>query len=181
MDAPIDTRLNPRVGQSAADFLETASRDSLVRAVREYGEERRWSKVVNAIISARGTGRLQTTLSAAELVATAVGGVRAKQRIHPATKTPRYKDCNKRRIRGVGNDFTESLSFSQAGGVLAVISFHSLEDRIVKRFMRKCQVVRNIGVIRVLLVRELLMQRCCRRRQFFQRGRGFSKSEKSFC
>ena len=54
LDAPIDMRLNPRVGQSAADFLETASRDSLIRAVREYGEERRWSRVVNAIIDARG-------------------------------------------------------------------------------------------------------------------------------
>ena len=69
-------RLNPREGLSAAEFLETASRESLVRAIREYGEERRWSRVVNAIIEARGTGQLQRTLSAADLVTKAVGNAR---------------------------------------------------------------------------------------------------------
>ena len=58
LDAPIDMRLDPRTGISAAEFLETASRESLVRAIREYGEERKWSRVVNAIIDARGTGVL---------------------------------------------------------------------------------------------------------------------------
>lgn len=138
LDAPIDMRLNPRVGQSAADFLETASRESLVRAVREYGEERRWSRVVNAIVDARGTGKLQRTLSAAELVTQAVGGVRARQRIHPATKTFQG-------VRIAINGELEALAMTlpkvfralKPGGVLAVISFHSLEDRIVKRFMRK--------------------------------------------
>ena len=138
LDAPIDMRLNPRVGISAAEFLETASRDSLVRAVREYGEERRWSRVVNAIIDARGTGVLQRTMSAAELVSGAVGGFRVKQRIHPATKTFQG-------IRIAINGEMEALAITlpkafralKLGGVLAVISFHSLEDRMVKRFMRK--------------------------------------------
>ena len=138
LDAPIDMRLNPRVGQSAADFLETASRESLVRAVREYGEERRWNRVVNAIIDARGTGALTRTIRAADLVATAIGGSRSKQRIHPATKTFQG-------IRIAINGELEALSLTlpkafrslKPGGVLAVISFHSLEDRIVKRFMRK--------------------------------------------
>ena len=138
LDAPIDMRLNPRTGQSAAEFLESASRESLVRAVREYGEERRWSRVVNAIIDARGTGVLGRTISAADLVATAVGGYRSRQRIHPATKTFQG-------IRIAINGELESLALTlpmafrglKFGGVLAVISFHSLEDRIVKRFMRK--------------------------------------------
>ena len=138
LDAPIDMRLNPREGLSAAEFLETASRESLVRAIREYGEERRWSRVVNAIIEARGTGQLQRTLSAADLVTKAVGGMRAKQRIHPAIKT---FQC----IRIAINGELEALAMTlpkvfralKPGGVLAIISFHSLEDRIVKRFMRK--------------------------------------------
>jgi 16S rRNA C1402 N4-methylase RsmH len=54
--------------------------------VREYGEEKRWSRVVNAILGARGTGVLQRTMSAAELVANAVGGLRVRQRIHPRQK-----------------------------------------------------------------------------------------------
>ncbi|MEC8044118.1 MAG: 16S rRNA (cytosine(1402)-N(4))-methyltransferase RsmH [Verrucomicrobiota bacterium] len=138
LDAPMDMRMDSRIGQSAADYLETASRESLVRAVREYGEERRWNRVVNAIIEARGTGKLQRTLSAAELVSDAVGGHRSRQRIHPATKTFQG-------IRIAINGELESLAVTlpkafrslKIGGVLLVISFHSLEDRIVKRFMRK--------------------------------------------
>ena len=87
LDAPIDMRLDPRRGQSAAEFLESASYESLVRAVREYGEERRWRRVVDAIIKARGSGVLARTMSAAELVSDAVGGRHYRQRIHPATKT----------------------------------------------------------------------------------------------
>ena len=138
LDAPIDMRLDPREGQSAAEFLETASSESLVRAVREYGEERRWNRVVNAILDARGTGVLQRTMSAAELVSNAVGGLRIRQRIHPATKTFQG-------IRIAINGEMEALAVTlpkafrslKPGGVLAVISFHSLEDRMVKRFMRK--------------------------------------------
>jgi 16S rRNA (cytosine1402-N4)-methyltransferase len=138
LDAPIDMRLNPRVGQSAADFLETATRESLVRAVREYGEERRWNRVVNAIIEARGSGELVRTMSAAEVVSRAVGGSKSRQRIHPATKTFQG-------IRIAINGELESLALTlpkafralKVGGTLAVISFHSLEDRMVKRFMRK--------------------------------------------
>jgi 16S rRNA (cytosine1402-N4)-methyltransferase len=94
--------------------------------------------VVNAIIDARGTGVLQRTTSAAELVAKAVGGIRLKQRIHPATKTFQG-------IRIAINGEMEALAITlpkvfrslKPGGVMAVISFHSLEDRMVKRFMKK--------------------------------------------
>ncbi len=138
LDAPIDMRLNPRVGQSAAEFLETASRESLIRAVREYGEERKWNRVVNAIEKARGSGVLSRTLSAAELVAEAVGGHRSRQRIHPATKTFQgIRIAINGELEALATTLPKAFRGLKPGGVLAVISFHSLEDRIVKRFMRK--------------------------------------------
>jgi len=138
LDAPIDMRLDPREGMSAAEFLETASRESLVRAVRDYGEEKRWFKVVNAILDARGTGELQRTLSAADLVAKAVGGIRARQRIHPATKTFQgIRIAINGELESLATVLPKAFHSLKVGGILAVISFHSLEDRIVKRFMRK--------------------------------------------
>ena len=138
LDAPIDMRLNPRVGKSAAEFLETASRESLVRAVREYGEERRWNRVVNAILEARGTGALERTISAANVVSRAVGGIKSRQRIHPATKTFQgIRIAINGELEALATALPKAFSALKTGGALVVISFHSLEDRIVKRFMRK--------------------------------------------
>ncbi len=138
-DAPVDMRMNPDAGISAAEFLETADEEALVRAVRNYGEEKRWRRVVQSIIDARGTGRLQRTQSLAELVTEAVGPTpRGRKAVHPATRT----------FQGIRVEVNDELSAIERGlpaafdrllpgGVLAAISFHSLEDRIVKRFCRK--------------------------------------------
>lgn len=139
LDAPVDMRMDRSSGISAAEFLETADEDALVRAVRNYGEEKRWRRVVEAIIKARGTGRLQRTASLAELVSDAVGPTpRGRKAVHPATRT----------FQGIRIEVNDELSAIERslpvafdrllpGGVLAAISFHSLEDRIVKRFCRR--------------------------------------------
>ncbi|HKK18725.1 MAG TPA: 16S rRNA (cytosine(1402)-N(4))-methyltransferase RsmH [Opitutales bacterium] len=138
-DAPVDMRMDPQSGRSAADFLETAEEEALVRAVRNYGEEKRWRRVVESIIKARGTGRLQRTQALASLVADAVGPTpKGRKAVHPATRT----------FQGIRVEVNDELSAIERGlpaafdrllpgGVLAAISFHSLEDRIVKRFCRK--------------------------------------------
>jgi 16S rRNA (cytosine1402-N4)-methyltransferase len=138
-DAPIDMRMNPDKGISAAEFLETCEEEALIRAVRTYGEETRWRRVVNAILNARGTGRLQRTASFAALIAEATGPAsRGKKSIHPATRT----------FQGIRIEINGELDAIQRAlpiaferlvpeGVLAAISFHSLEDRIVKRFCRR--------------------------------------------
>ncbi|MEM1221315.1 MAG: 16S rRNA (cytosine(1402)-N(4))-methyltransferase RsmH [Verrucomicrobiota bacterium] len=138
-DAPVDMRMNPEVGESAAIFLETADEASLVRAVRNYGEEKRWRRVVESILRARGTGQLQRTASLAKLISDAVGpGPGGRKTIHPATRT----------FQGIRVEVNDELSAIERGlpaafdrllpgGILAAISFHSLEDRIVKRFCRR--------------------------------------------
>ena len=138
LDAPIDMRLDPRRGIGAAEFLETASEESLIRAVREYGEEKKWRRVVHAIISARGTGLLSRTISAADVVSKAVGGRSPRQRIHPATKTFQgIRIAINGELEALALRLPQAVNALKPGGVLAVISFHSLEDRMVKRFMRK--------------------------------------------
>lgn len=138
-DAPVDMRMNPETGMSAAEFLETAPEEALVRAVRNYGEEKRWRRVVDSMIKARGTGRLQRTQSLAELVAGAVGpSPHGRKAVHPATRTFQgirieVNDELKAIERGLPAAFDRLVP----GGVLAAISFHSLEDRIMKRFCRK--------------------------------------------
>lgn len=138
-DAPVDMRMNPEEGISAADFLETADEEALVRAVRNYGEEQRWRRVVKAIIAARGTGALQRTQSLSAIITDAVGPTpRGRKAVHPATRT----------FQGIRVEVNDELSAIERGlpaafdrllpdGVLAAISFHSLEDRIVKRFCRR--------------------------------------------
>lgn len=138
-DAPVDMRMNPEEGISGAEFLETANEESLIRAVRDYGGEHRWSRVVKAIILARGNGRLQRTKTLANLITEAVGSApHSRKTIHPATRT----------FQGIRVEVNDELSAIERGlpaafdrllprGVMVAISFHSLEDRIVKRFCRR--------------------------------------------
>jgi len=138
-DAALDMRMNPEVGTSAADFLECASEEALIRAVRNYGEEKRWRRVVAAIIEARGSGNLQRTHRFAQLVSEAVGPQPYRRQLrHPATRT----------FQGIRIEVNDELNAIEqalpaafdrliSGGRLVAISFHSLEDRIVKRFCRR--------------------------------------------
>ena len=134
-DAPLDMRMDPTRGETAAEWLARASEAELRGVIKNYGEERFAGPIAKAIVGARARGGIRTTLELARVVAAAV---RTRERGQdPATRTFQAVRIH------VNQELAElSLALPQAlerlapGGRLAVISFHSLEDRIVKRFFR---------------------------------------------
>ena len=136
---PTDMRFDPRVGRPAGEFLERANRLELARAVRDFGEERHWRRVVRSILEARGRGILSETEKLAEVVSSAAGRAgRRRSGIHPATRTFQgLRIYINGELENLTAGITNAFAKLKRCGLLAIISFHSLEDRIVKRHFRR--------------------------------------------
>jgi 16S rRNA (cytosine1402-N4)-methyltransferase len=134
-DAPLDMRMDPGAGITAAEWLARAPEREIREVIRTYGEERFAKPIAAAIVAARARGPVGTTRQLAALVAKAVPAREPSQ--DPATRTFQALRIHlNQELEELSLALPQCLELLAPGGRLVVVSFHSLEDRIVKRFMR---------------------------------------------
>lgn len=134
-DAPLDMRMDTSRGQTAAEWLGQATQLELERVLKDYGEERFANAIAKAVIAARGECRIATTRQFATLVEKAVRTREPGQ--HPATRSfQALRIYINQELEELSLALPQCVAHLAPGGRLVVISFHSLEDRIVKRFLR---------------------------------------------
>jgi 16S rRNA (cytosine1402-N4)-methyltransferase len=135
-DGPLDMRMDDTAGASAAEFIAKAPEHEIARVIRDYGEDRFAKRIARAIVAARREAPIVRTLQLAEIVAQSVP-VREPGK-HPATRTfQAIRIQVNHEFEEIRSALTGSLIALAPGGRLCVISFHSLEDGIVKRFMQE--------------------------------------------
>jgi len=134
-DAPLDMRMDTTQGETAADFLARASQSDIEKVIRDYGEERFAHAIAKALVAARSEHGISRTGQLATLVAQVVRTREPGQ--HPATRTFQALRIHvNRELEELSLILPRAVERLAPGGRLAVICFHSLEDRIVKRFLR---------------------------------------------
>ncbi len=135
-DGRLDMRMNPDEGFSAADWLNQADRAEIRGVLRHYGEERYAGRIARAITDQRSKQAITSTRELAELIEAAVPGV--ERRKHPATRSfLAIRIHVNKELEALQTALSQATGVLRAGGRLVVISFHSGEDRIVKRFIRQ--------------------------------------------
>ena len=142
IDGPLDMRMDPSQGESAAQFLAHADAERIADVLWRLGEERMSRRIAQAIVDARTEQPLQRTLQLAQLIARVIGGRREAGK-HPATRSFQALRLHVNgELDAVQRGLEAACQCLLPGGRLVVISFHSLEDRLVKQFMRGPQAPR---------------------------------------
>ena len=132
---PLDMRMNPEEGESAMLWLASASLNDLTVVLKKYGEEKSARRIAQAIIAARKDREITDTKQLADIIVQAVPGYEKHK--HPATRSfQAIRIFINEELQALEEGLRAAVSVLAVAGRLAVISFHSLEDRIVKRFMR---------------------------------------------
>jgi 16S rRNA (cytosine1402-N4)-methyltransferase len=147
-DGPLDMRMDPDTGISAAEWLATVDERELRRVLKTYGEERFAARIARAIVAARDVAPIETTVQLADIIAAAAPAHGEKR--HPATKSfqairifingelDQLESALEQSVNALRKPTaTRKPTTLRSGGRLCVISFHSLEDRLVKRFIRE--------------------------------------------
>jgi 16S rRNA (cytosine1402-N4)-methyltransferase len=134
-DAPLDMRMDTSGGQTAAEWLATADEKELAEVIRDYGEERFARQIARTIVAARQERAIETTKQLSDIVAQCVRTREPGK--NPATRTfQAIRIYINRELEELENILPQCVEQLKEGGRMSIISFHSLEDRIVKRFMR---------------------------------------------
>ena len=137
LDAPLDMRMDRSRGSSAYDLIQTLSEEELERIIREYGEERMARRIARSIVENRNLTPIRTTADLASVVVRALPHEAGRRRIHPATRTfQALRIAVNDELTGLRRAIAGGMERLKPGGRFSVISFHSLEDRIVKNAFR---------------------------------------------
>jgi len=140
-DGPLDMRMDRTQGRSAADWVNESDEGTLADLIYRLGEERDSRRIARAIAAERQVGRIESTVRLAEIVERAKGGRRGA--VHPATKTfQALRMAVNAELESLAAGLDAGLSMLRDGGRMAVITFHSLEDRPVKEFFKRHTVKR---------------------------------------
>jgi len=132
---PLDMRMDDTSGQSAADWISEAEEGEIARVLKEYGEERFARRIAKAIVEVRSESEITDTLQLAEIISAAIP--RHEKHKHPATRSFQAIRIHiNRELEELESMLKVAVGLLKRGGRLVVISFHSLEDRLVKRFVK---------------------------------------------
>ncbi len=155
-EEPLDMRMDPRSQQTAADLLARLSEEELARLFREFGEERHARRIAHAVVRARARRPLETTTDLVQLVYAAIPGA-GRSRLHPATRVfMALRIAVNRELERLASFLDRLPGVLRPGGRVCILSFHSLEDRIVKHRLRDLSGRRETpGPLRLLTRRVL--------------------------
>jgi 16S rRNA (cytosine1402-N4)-methyltransferase len=136
-DAPLDMRMDSSSGETAEDLVNNLSEKELAGIIRNYGEERWAVRIAKRIVEARRTVPIKTTMQLVDIIKGSIPRAKWEERIHPATRTfQALRIAVNHELESLEKGLNEGTKMLRSGGRIAVISFHSLEDRIVKNVFR---------------------------------------------
>ncbi len=142
-EGPLDMRMDPTADITAEDIVSTWSEKDLGELFQKYGEEPRWRKAAKAIVDARRKKPIRTTKDLAQLLVDALK-TPLKGKWHPATLIfQALRICVNRELDAIAEGVFKALRFLTKGGIIGTISFHSLEDRIVKNIFKEASAQPN--------------------------------------
>lgn len=140
LDAPLDMRMNRDRGPSAQDLVHTLSGEELEQVLWKFGEERMGRRIARAIVARRALSPIRTTGDLASVITAALPRARGPARIHPATRTfQALRIAVNDELAGLQRALNDGMQCLKPGGRFSVISFHSLEDRMVKNTFRNAE------------------------------------------